>query len=236
MTGRAKIDAEGLEVLLLDAGNTIVFLDMEAVAAVARAEGVEVEAARLSAMEGAAKRRYEATLASGASHESGWRLYLETLLSEGGVDSRAARALIDPLRAAHDELNLWRRVPADLLEALSLARSLSLRVGVVSNSEGRLDELFEHLGLGDAFEVVVDSAHEGVRKPDPEIFWRATRRMGVDPSAAIYAGDIPSVDVDGALGAGLRAALIDPLDFFPTHARSPRFASVAELVRALQPR
>jgi putative hydrolase of the HAD superfamily len=232
------IDARGLEVLLLDAGNTIVFLDTEAVASVARAHGVEVDPTRLRGVEGAAKRRYEATLAAGASHEAGWRLYLETLLREAGVEAIRAGALIDPLRAAHDELNLWRRVPDDLPEALALARSLSLRVGVVSNSEGRLDELFRHVGLGDAFEVVVDSAHEGVRKPDPEIFWRATRRMGVDPSAAIYAGDIPSVDVDGALGAGLRAALIDPLEFYPAHARSPRFASVAELVRALgaQPR
>lgn len=235
MTGSETIDAEGLEVLLLDAGNTIVFLDMEAVASVARARAVEVDAARLQAVEGAAKRRYEVTLATGASHEAGWRLYLETLLCEAGVEAGRARALIDPLRAAHDELNLWRRVPADLPGALSLARSLSLRVGVVSNSEGRLDALFDHVGLGGAFELVVDSAHEGVRKPDPEIFWRATRRMGVEPSAALYAGDIPSVDVDGALGAGLRAALIDPLGFYPSHARSPRFASVAELVRALRP-
>ena len=58
--------------------------------------------------------------------------------------------------------------------------------------------------------------------------------MGIqEPSRALYAGDIPSVDVDGARAAGLRAALIDPLGFYPQHESSARFASVAELVDAL---
>lgn len=223
-----------LTTLLLDAGNTVVFLDMSAVAAVARAEGVVVDPVRLGAVEGQAKREYERRLEAGGSHESGWRLYLTTLLIEAGVEQDAAAALIDPLRAAHDELNLWRRVPESLPAALDRARGLGLRVGVVSNSEGRLPELFAHVGLGDAFEVIVDSAIEGIRKPDPAIFLRATDRMGVAPAQTLYAGDIPSVDVDGAMGAGLRAALIDPLGFYPDHARSPRYASVAELVEAIE--
>ncbi len=222
-----------LEALLLDAGNTVVFLDMGAVAGVARAEGVAVEASRLRAAEGSAKRRYEARLGDGGSHEDGWRLYLETLLVEAGVSEAVAPRLIDPLRAEHDRLNLWRRVPAELPEALARARDAGLRLGVVSNSEGRLPELFAHVGLGDAFEVIVDSALEGIRKPDPRMFERACARLGVAAGAALYAGDIPRVDVDGALGAGLRAALIDPLGFYPEHDRSPRYASVFELVAAL---
>ncbi|MEQ8728921.1 MAG: HAD family hydrolase [Sandaracinaceae bacterium] len=227
-------DAGRLEALLLDAGNTIVFLDMEAVAEVVRAQGVEVAAERLGAVEGAAKRRYEAELGGGGSHESGWRLYIATLLNEAGLEEETARALVDPLRAAHDQLNLWRRVPEDLPSALRRVEALGLRVGVVSNSEGKLPELFAHVGLGGAFEVIVDSADLGVRKPDPRIFHEATARMGVPNEAAIYAGDIPSVDVDGAYAAGLDAALIDPYGFYPDHQASPRFGSVAELVTALE--
>ena len=222
-----------LEVLLLDAGNTVVFLDMSAVAAVGAARGISVDAERLARVEGAAKRRYEATLEGGASHADGWRLYLVTLLVEAGVDAERADALVEPLREAHETLNLWRRVPDDLPEALARARAMGLRIGIVSNSEGRLPELFEHVGLGDAFDVVVDSAIEGVRKPDPEIFRRACVRMDVEAGAALYAGDIPAVDVDGALRAGLRAALIDPYDFYPAHAASARYPSVAALVSAL---
>ncbi len=220
--------------LLLDAGNTLVFLDMAAVAEVAERRGVSVDVGRLRAVEGAAKRRYESLLADDASHESGWRSYLTTLLIEAGVAPRLAPELIAPLRAAHDELNLWRRIPDDLLAALAMAREIGLRLGVVSNSEGKLDELFAHVGLAGTFECVVDSAHEGIRKPDAEIFRRACRRMGVEPSTAIYAGDLPRVDVDGALGAGLQAALIDPLGFYPEHTASPRFRSVFELVDELR--
>lgn len=223
-----------LEALLLDAGNTLVFLDLGAVAEVARDHGIAVDPVALLQEEGAAKRHYERELAAGASHESGWRLYLQTLLVRGGSPPEAAEALIGPLRAAHDRMNLWRRVPDGLREALAEARSMGLRLGVVSNSEGKLRQLFEHVGLDDAFEVVVDSALEGVRKPDPEIFHRALRRMGVSSTRALYAGDIPLVDVDGARAAGLHAALIDPFEFYPDHASSPRFASVAELIRALR--
>ncbi|MBX3275951.1 MAG: HAD family hydrolase [Sandaracinaceae bacterium] len=223
-----------MEALLLDAGNTVVFLDVDAVAGVARAQGVEVSARALAAVEGAAKRRYEGALGAGGSHEDGWGLYLATLLAEAGVEPQIARALLGPLRAAHDELNLWRRVPDDLFGALEAARAMGLRVGIVSNSEGRLPELFAAVGLGDAFDVIVDSAIEGVHKPDPEIFRRALARLGVAPARALYAGDLPAVDVDGALGAGLHAALIDPLGFYPDHARSPRHASVAELVADLR--
>lgn len=207
------------------------FLDMTAVAEVAQRQGVSVRAARLAEVEGAAKRRYESMLADGGSHESGWRRYLTTLLVEAGVEAAVAPTLIDPLKAAHDELNLWRRVPEDLPGALEKARGLGLRLGVVSNSEGRLPELFARVGLGGEFEIIVDSALEGIRKPDPRMFHRACERMGVAPDAALYAGDIPTVDVEGARGAGLRAALIDPLGFYPDV--EPSYPSVAALVDAL---
>jgi HAD superfamily hydrolase (TIGR01509 family) len=225
-----------IEALLLDAGNTVVFLDMEALAAIAFAHGHHVSSSELLAVEGHAKRSYERVLREGASQDDGWPLYFITLFTAAGATESVARSLIAPIRAAHAELNLWRRVPADLPAALDHARALGLRVGVVSNAEGTIADLLRHVGLGDAFEVVVDSHLEGVRKPDPEIFRRALSRMNVAPERAIYAGDIPGVDVDGALAAGMHAALIDPYDFYPEHTRSPRYPSVAALVAALAKR
>ena len=222
---------------MLDAGNTLVFLDMRAVARIAAVSGVSVDAERLARAEGRAKRRYEATLDTGASHERGWGLYLTTLLVQAGVNEAAARALIKPLRAEHDRLNLWRRVPEGLVSALADARGLGLRLGVVSNSEGHLPRLFAHVGLSGLFDTIVDSAIEGVQKPDPEIFCRACERMRVEPGRALYAGDLPSVDVQAARRAGLRAALIDPLDFYPDHdgARYPSVAALVEDLRRARP-
>ena len=45
-------------------------------------------------------------------------------------------------------------------------------------------------------------------------------------------GDSPSADVDGAHAVGIRAALIDPYDFYPW-SRAPRFKDVAALTEAL---
>lgn len=224
--------ARSLDLLLLDVGNTIAFLDVGAVADVVRAQGHAVDPAVLARVEGRAKRRYEALMAEGVSHEEGWGLYLATLLEEGGLGPEVARAMIPPLRRAHDVFNLWRRVPPELPAALDRIRAAGVRLAIVSNSEGRLPELLERVGLASYFEAIVDSHHEGVRKPDPEIFRRALSRLGVAAERAVYLGDIPGVDVAGAQAAGLGAVLVDPGGFYAEH-DGERVASVAEWIDRL---
>lgn len=219
-----------LDLVLLDAGNTVIFLDHDAVADIVTSHGHPVDGRALARVEGHAKRRYEASLAGGVSHEEGWGLYLRALLESVGLEAVAAAAMVAPLRRAHDAFNLWRLVPPHLPPALARLRALGFRVAIVSNSEGRLPEVFERVGLGDAFEAIVDSHLEGVRKPDPEIFRRALARLGVDAARAVYLGDIPGVDVVGAHAAGMKAVLVDALGFYVEHAASPRVESVAEFV------
>lgn len=221
------------DTLLLDAGNTIVFLAHEAVADVVTSHGHPVDARVLARQEGVAKRRYEALMADGVSHEDGWGLYLRALLEAGGLGAEAARAMIAPLRRAHDAFNLWRRVPPGTADALGRARAAGMRVAVVSNSEGRLPELFDRVGLGPHIELVVDSHHEGVRKPDPELFRRALSQLGATSEGSVYLGDIPGVDVVGARAAGIDAVLVDPLGFYAAYEGAPRVASVVEYVDRL---
>lgn len=219
-----------LDLVLLDAGNTVIFLDHDAVADIVTSHGHTVDARVLAQNEGHAKRHYERLLGAGVSHEEGWGLHLRALLESAGLGPEAAREMVPPLRRAHDAFNLWRLVPGDLLPALARLRGLGFRVGIVSNSEGRLPEVFSRVGLGDAFELIVDSHFEGVRKPDPEIFRRALSRLGVEPSRAVYLGDIPGVDVAGAHAAGMKAVLVDALGFYLDHGASPRVESVAAFV------
>lgn len=210
--------------LLLDAGNTIVFLDHGAVA-----EVLGLEEAAVKAAEPVAKRRYERTLREGKSHGDGWRVFAGELARAAGLEGEL-EAAVDALWAEHQRFNLWRRVPAGFLDALDRARALGFRIGVVSNSEGKLEELFEAVGVGGAFEVIVDSHHAGVRKPDPAIFRPALEALDADAISSWYAGDLPAVDVVGARAAGLNAALIDPLDHYAGYEDAPRFESVATLV------
>lgn len=226
-----KLDKPAL--LLLDAGNTVVFLDHEALSQAALDADVHVSAEALARAEAVAKRRYEAAMRQGVSHEDGWHLHMRVIFEAAGVPRERAHEAALAARRAHDAFNLWRRVPPDLKDALARARRAGMRCGVVSNSEGQLAALFERSGLSSEFEHVLDSALEGVRKPDPEIFRRALARFEVPAERALYAGDIPEVDVVGARAVGMQAALIDPLGHYPDYRDAPRFASVAELVSAL---
>jgi putative hydrolase of the HAD superfamily len=119
-----------------------------------------------------------------------------------------------------------------LVPALMRARAEGMRIGVISNSEGKLRSVFERVGLLPYLDLVVDSHLEGVQKPDPEIFRRALLRLELAPSRAIYAGDIPEVDVLGARGAGMEGVVVDAFgDYEGTD--WPRVASVAELIDKL---
>ncbi|MCB9615590.1 MAG: HAD family hydrolase [Sandaracinus sp.] len=217
-----------LRALLLDAGNTVVYLDH---GVIADELGLAAEAVRDA--EAPAKRRYEAMLRAGGTHEDGWFRYMREVVvgagATGDVDAKVRR-----LREVHDEFNLWRRVPERLPDALAALRAEGWRVGVVSNSEGRLEELFVRIGIDSLFEVVIDSARVGLQKPDPRIFHLATEALDVRPDEAIYAGDIPAVDVDGALGAGLSAVLIDTFGVFPELDRAPRFTETTTMIDALR--
>jgi len=218
-----------LEAVLLDAGNTLVFLDHAAIADVARGLGVNLAARSLADSEALAKRSYERFLTDGGSHTEGWSVFMRELLRTGGAPENQLDELVRAARKAHDDFNLWRRVPEGSLKALTRLRAAKLRLGVVSNSEGALLGLLERVGLAHLLEVVVDSAIEGVRKPDPEIFRRTLARLGVPPARALYVGDIPEVDVDGALAAGVAAVLIDPLGHYPAFPASHRVTSLAQL-------
>ena len=77
-----------------------------------------------------------------------------------------------------------------MLEAIRRIRAQGLIAGAITNNwvaeEGSAGSL-RHL-----FDLVVESAVEGMRKPDPRIFNIACERLGIQPSDAIFLDDIGS--------------------------------------------
>lgn len=218
--------------LLLDAGDTLIFFDAEAMAEVLASHGVLAEPAHLEGAMHQAKQRYQAFVRAGGQHDDGWYVVVRGALSGAGVEAERAQSLLPALRRAHDEHNFWRRVPEGLPEALDRVRAAGMLLGVVSNSEGRLVQVLDRVGLSPRLHVVLDSALEGVHKPDPEIFRRALSRLGVEPARALFAGDIPDVDLGGAAAAGIAAVLIDPDGHYAGQGL-PRTRTVVELCDAL---
>lgn len=150
------------------------------------------------------------------------------------VDEARAAACTRALWAEHRRFNLWRKVPDGLVEAVAELRARGVPVAVVSNSEGQLQTLFDNLGLGGAFDLVIDSHHVGVEKPDPRIFAPVVERFGLAPARVLHLGDTWATDVVGARAAGLQVALIDPFGHYEgQYPEVPRADSVAGVCRTI---
>jgi HAD superfamily hydrolase (TIGR01662 family) len=222
--------------LLLDAGDTLLFLDCNAVSEALAQLGEQVAPARLAATVFDSKRAYQDMLVRGRGHEDGWSVLVRAMLTGAGLSAERSVELLPGLRRLHEDFYFWRKVPEELPRALARARGAGIRLGVISNSEGRLQSVLERVGLGPELEIVIDSHLEGVSKPDPEIFRRALARMQVEAGRAVYAGDIPEVDVLGARAVGMHGVLVDAFDHYAgsaAHAELPRVRSVAQLVDEL---
>ncbi|MEV4423113.1 HAD family phosphatase [Patulibacter sp. NPDC049589] len=70
------------------------------------------------------------------------------------------------------------------------ARAAGIRTGLVSNSWG--DGMsYDPVLLAEAFDAVVLSHEERVRKPAPEIFLTGAARIGLEPSECVFVDDLP---------------------------------------------
>jgi len=87
-------------------------------------------------------------------------------------------------------------------------------LGIIANTitETEIPDWLEHDQLTHYFRAVVLSSKVRYRKPGPEIYWEAARRVGVDPARCVYVGDNPIRDVVGTrkAGFGMVIILIDP--------------------------
>jgi putative hydrolase of the HAD superfamily len=105
---------------------------------------------------------------------------------------------------------LWRdcdgrRVPRE--DVSQVVIELSKRgylLGIIANTitETEIPDYLQTEGLTGYFKTVVLSSKVGIRKPNPEIYWEAARRIGVEPAKCVYVGDNPVRDVEGTRAAG----------------------------------
>jgi putative hydrolase of the HAD superfamily len=95
-----------------------------------------------------------------------------------------------------------RRGAAALLVAL---RARGARLGLVSNTNSIAARAIDRLGLAPLVDAIVLSCDVGICKPDPRIFERTARELGVAPAEVIVVGDSLRSDVRGATAAGMSA-------------------------------
>ena len=228
MTGVPHADLARREVVLLDAGGTLITLDYDELRR-ALATAQPPNDAALDAAEGRARVWGAAAAGRGVSGRVLWDGYFGRILGEVGVPVRAHPAALDTLWRAHHERGLWRRPIAGALDVVARLHAAGRRLAVVSNAEGQVEQDLVAAGFGAYLETVVDSHRVGVAKPDPRIFAIALERLGAGAEQALYVGDVPAYDVAGARAAGMPAVLLDPWGIHTDVTDAVRIASLSEL-------
>jgi len=105
---------------------------------------------------------------------------------------------------------LWRdhdgrRVPrSDAKDTIIELDRRGYKLGIIANTitETEIPDWMADDGVKDYFKVVILSSKVGLRKPNPEIYWLASRLMGVEPGKCAYLGDNPIRDEEGTRAAG----------------------------------
>lgn len=225
-----------IHAVVFDAGGTLVQVDARVFQEAATARGREISESGLRRAEAQARiaidRRADASGAATGDDQARLRRYFRDVLAQLDIRGADAEQIAESVEASHRRENLWRTPVAGAAELLSGLRLRGFRSAVVSNADGRAESGLERAGLRVHVEFVVDSHAEGVEKPDPEIFWRALRRLGVDAQRAVYIGDIYSIDVVGARAAGMQAVILDPTASY-AGLDCPVIADLTQLLAAL---
>jgi len=233
----------GVELLSLDAGNTVIFLDHARLASIANEAGFSnVSRDRLVVTEGETKRLLDQPSRlidpqwreRGEPGAAGWGRMAATMLALAGVDEGSLSEFMSVVWKHHVEFNLWSVVPDGFKQAMAAIRARGIKTAIVSNSEGMLDRLFEKLGIHDCFDALVDSGKVGHEKPGARIFEIACERTGKRADVALHLGDTVATDIVGGRAAKMRVALIDPYKHYEgLFLDVPRVPGAVEVATAL---
>jgi len=213
------------QTLLFDAGGVLLDLDYSFLRRLLSLHGCTPEREDLSRAEAHARTEIHRRVRGGGRVGEAWRDYFRYVLGEVKAPKDAFEDIIDQLWDAHQRFGLWTVAIPGTPEALRRLKQQGYRMAVISNAEGRVEQDLASAGYDGLFETVVDSFVVGVEKPDPAIFKIALERIGASAEGALYLGDVPSVDVEGARSAGIAPVLLDRHDLYPD-VDAPRMPSI----------
>lgn len=229
--------AEDVEAVLLDGLGTLVALEPPWPALVERlreAHGMELAPA-------AAEQAFRAEIAYYRAHHHEGRdaqalADLRRRCAEvlrGALPAGARRAVSTPqLTAVMLEALRFAAYP-DAPVALAGLRARGVSLVVVSNWDVSLSRVLREVGLEEAVDGVVTSAHVGSPKPKRAIFDAALALAGVPPDRAVHVGDSIEDDVHGAFAAGIRPVLLRREGAAPPDEPPVGVARIASLVELL---
>ncbi|MFZ3265038.1 MAG: HAD family hydrolase [Terriglobales bacterium] len=189
-----------------DVGNTLLFPNRERIHAPLLEGGVALDPAHLRDLERRIKNQFDSLMISDGNHDHGfWRMYYTQLFAEIGLNNDPLRdQLVGKIRNSAN----WDQILPGTRDELQQIAS-RYRIGVISNADGRIEDVLRRCEIADCFLSITDSGLVGYEKPHPEIFRRALETLNARPEESLYVGDVYSVDYLGAIQAGMQAVLMD---------------------------
>lgn len=121
----------------------------------------------------------------------------------GTVDATTVRQICE--QRIREKAAAYSRIDEEVVALVTDLRRSGLDLAVVSNCFEEDVVAWPTCSLARDFKCTAFSFAEGVAKPDPEIYMRAARRLGVPPEATVFIGDGADNELDGAKRAGFRA-------------------------------
>jgi len=150
-------------------------------------------------------------------------------LERGEISLEQAReGILRVSREAGHEVDMWdvlikmahhnagNMVNAQVVQLLRDVKQHGYRTAVVTNNVKEFSSAWQAMIPMDQVDVVVDSAFEGIRKPDPAIFHRTLERLrahpdalALDPAHCVFLDDVPS-NVQSAINIGMHGIVVTP--------------------------
>jgi HAD superfamily hydrolase (TIGR01509 family) len=215
-------------VIFFDVGNTLLFPNrLKMLAPIASDRHPSLE--QWQALERRTKIEFDRGMQSGRVDHGFWWIFHTYLLDDLHEDRDGL--VPELVRNTQDSAN-WDQLLPGTRAVLERIRQ-KYRIAVISNADGKIENVLSRCGIADCFESITDSGIVGFEKPRAEIFEAALRTMNVRAGQSLYVGDVYSVDYIGATNAGMQAILFDVAGAYRERPE-PRVETLAQLERWLR--
>jgi putative hydrolase of the HAD superfamily len=198
--------------LIFDAGGVLVFPDFDLLAEIANQVNIETIPVKIAEQHANLFRAFD-------EHVSQYQNfpdihYFRDIFEKLTASEEKIRAAVDLTHNFDKKKHIWTTTRPWVGESLKILQEQGFHMAVVSNSDGRVDQILQELDLRKYFDIVIDSFVVGIEKPDPRIFNIALENLNWEISESIYIGDIFYIDIWGANQAGLGGVHIDKMDLY----------------------
>ncbi|HMI93437.1 MAG TPA: HAD family phosphatase [Polyangiales bacterium] len=137
-------------------------------------------------------------------------LAMDQFFTAFDAEMAAAGAQISAV-ALMERIALASGVRPQMVAAIRRLRARGLRTAALTNNWVNADQTLKMDTLRDEFDVFVESAREGMRKPDPRIYQLVCDRLGVAPAEAVFLDDIGE-NLKAARALGMATIKVDDPD------------------------